>query len=297
MLSPNSGAEASASRAEMEINGLARDLAPSSIAKKDEKEAAASAQRLVDAARLAGIDPREALSAAFPGAGDVIAMLSLDRDIDDFLEYSNRKDAAGDYYRAEAERSIAMRPLRGRYDAAFAAAAVSLSGGSAQASGLVGKKPYLASPKDVWLPERSELALSHPYALDVFFFRVERSGEAERGPVIRALYPGIVVAAAADWSGGQGIATWKGGGLSPASGNGVVIFDPKTRRYCSYFHLSSLALRSGDYVAAGSIIGRGGNSGMNARTKGHGEHVHVEIFDSDKGVPLSAYEIYDLLRN
>jgi murein DD-endopeptidase MepM/ murein hydrolase activator NlpD len=231
-------------------------------------------------------------------------MLSLDRDVDDFREYADRKDESGTYYRDEARISLEMRPLRARYEAAFAAASAALSGMNAPADSGTGarldakgrKTPYIASPDEVWLPPRSELPLSHPFALDVFFQRVDRSGEAERGPLIHALYPGIVVAAAGNWSGGQGISTWEGGGLSPAAGNGVVIYDPASRRYCSYFHFSSVVLRIGDVVRAGEILGRGGNSGMNARIRGHGEHVHVEIFDAARGESLSSFEILDLLK-
>ena len=190
------------------------------------------------------------MNLALPEPRRILGMLALDRDIDDFLEYADRNDAGGSYYRDEARIALEMRPLRARYEAAFASAYAALSGKASPDAASVGerlgatgrKAPYIASPDDVWLPPRSELRLSHPYALDVFFQSVERSGEAERGPVIRALYPGIVVAAAGDWSGGQGISTWRGGGLSPAAGNGLVIYDPASRRYCSYFHLSSLAL-------------------------------------------------------
>jgi murein DD-endopeptidase MepM/ murein hydrolase activator NlpD len=244
------------------------------------------------------------MNLALPEPRRILGMLALDRDIDDFLEYADRNDAGGSYYRDEARIALEMRPLRARYEAAFASAYAALSGKASPDAASVGerlgatgrKAPYIASPDDVWLPPRSELRLSHPYALDVFFQSVERSGEAERGPVIRALYPGIVVAAAGDWSGGQGISTWRGGGLSPAAGNGLVIYDPASRRYCSYFHLSSLALRKGDLASAGMILGRGGNSGMNARVKGHGEHVHIEIFDSARGEALSSAEILDLLK-
>jgi murein DD-endopeptidase MepM/ murein hydrolase activator NlpD len=75
-----------------------------------------------------------------------------------------------------------------------------------------------------------------------------------------------------------------------------VIYDPSSRRYCSYFHFSSLALRRGEVVAAGAVLGRGGNSGMNARIKGHGEHVHLEIFDAARNESLSSSEILDLLK-
>lgn len=303
-LSPNGGTETGMGRAQMELAGLGRGLAPEEVAAKSAPETAAASESLVSAARLSGIDPREALGSALPEPRRILGMLSLDRDVDDFREYAGRKDEAGAYYRDEARISLEMRPLRARYEAAFAAADAALSGtadpvdmGIGARLGARGREaPYIASPDDVWLPPRSELALSHPYALDVFFQKVDKSGEAERGPFIRALYPGIVVAAACDWSGGQGISTWKGGGLSPAAGNGLVIYDPASRRYCSYFHMSSLALRMGDVVSAGAVLGRGGNSGMNARIKGHGEHVHIEIFDAARDESLSSREILDLLK-
>jgi murein DD-endopeptidase MepM/ murein hydrolase activator NlpD len=284
--------------ADLELDVLSRRLAPDAMAKSGAEDCAEAGGALVRAARRAGIDPREELSKALPDAGRILGMLALDRDIDDFLEYADREDAAGDYYREEARLSLEMRPLRARYEAAFAAASGELSGSAVvSTTARKGKKPYIASPGAVWLPPRRQLSLSHPYALDIFFYNVERNAEAERGPALRALYPGLVVAAASDWSGGQGVATWKSGGLSPASGNGLVIFDPATRRYCSYFHLSSISFRAGDWVEAGALIGRGGNSGMNARMAGHGEHVHLEIFDSARGESLSAYELLDFLQH
>jgi murein DD-endopeptidase MepM/ murein hydrolase activator NlpD len=248
-----------------------------------------------------GADPREALSTALPEARKVLGMLALDRDIDDFREYADRGDAAGNYYRVEAGISLEMRPLRGRYENAFASAYAALTGTFAAkpSAGLgMGKRkpPYIAAPEEVWLPLKSDLHLAHPFALDVFFQHVNKSGDAETGPAIRALYPGIVVAAATDWAGGQGADKYRSGGLSPASGNGAVIYDPASRRYCSYFHLSSVAVRAGTIVGAGAVIGRGGNSGMNARKAGHGEHVHIEIFDAASGAPLSSLEILELLR-
>jgi murein DD-endopeptidase MepM/ murein hydrolase activator NlpD len=286
--------------AEMELASLSRRLAPEAVAAQSAEETAALAERLVGAARLAGIDPRESLGAALPESRRILGMLALDRDVEDFREYADRGDAGGAYYRDEARVSLEMRPLRARYEAAFAAASRALAGAEARApagSGGKGRKaPYIASPEEVWLPPRSELPLSHPYALDVFFQRIDRRGEAERGPLIRALYPGIVIAAAGDWAGGQGISAWASGGLSPAAGNGVVIYDPATRRYSSYFHLSSVSAHRGELVGAGAALGRGGNSGMNARKAGHGEHVHVEIFDAARDESLSSAEILDLLK-
>jgi murein DD-endopeptidase MepM/ murein hydrolase activator NlpD len=287
----------------MEIAVMSRLLRPESIAAERVDEAATAAERLVSAARRAGIDPREALEAAFPEPRRILGMLALDRDVDGFLDYASRKDALGDYYGEQARISREMRPLRARYEAAFAAAFMAVSG-SEPATGAPaavpsgsGKRvrPHIAAPGDVWLPPESELRFAHPYALDVFFRSVERKGDSEKGPVIRALFPGIVVATASDWSGGRGPSNWKNGGLSPAAGNGVVVYDPSARVYCSYFHLSSVVLRTGSVVEAGDALGRGGNSGVNARTPGHGEHIHVEIFDAARDSPLSSHKILELL--
>lgn len=298
-IAPRGGAGFGLPGADLQLAALSRRLAPDAIASTGPEEAAAAAESLVLAARLDGVEPRELLSAALPGPSGILGMLSLDRDVDDFLEYADRRDAAGEYYREEARIALEMRPLRSRYEAAFAAAHASLLGPALSEPGQgadARRRPYIAAPGDVWLPAKSELPLAHPYALDVFFFHVDLSGEAEKGPAIRALYPGIVVASASDWSGGQGASKYRGGGLSPASGNGVVIYDPASRLYCSYFHLSSVALRTGALVAAGAVVGRGGNSGMNARVPEHGEHVHLEIFDAARDEPLSALAILEMLK-
>ena len=227
-------------------------------------------------------------------------MLALDRDIEDFREYADHRTAAGNFYREEAAISLQMRPLRGRCEAAFTAAHAAAVRAASPLTALFRagkrKRPYIATPEELWLPLISDLPVSHPYALDVFFQRVDRSGEVEKGPLIHLLHPGIVVAAASDWSGGQGFAKYRSGGLSPASGNGAVIYDPTSRLYCSYFHLSSVAVRVGELVAAGDVVGRGGNTGMKARMEGHGEHVHIEIFNAAHNAPLSSQEILEMLK-
>ena len=75
-----------------------------------------------------------------------------------------------------------------------------------------------------------------------------------------------------------------------------MIYDPTARVYCSYFHLNTVALKIGTVVKAGDTVGRGGNSGANARKKGHGDHVHIEIFDAARDTALSSYEILKLLK-
>jgi hypothetical protein len=280
------------------------------VAAQRPAETAAFASAFLRVAARLGGDPREAFASAFPDSRRVLGMLALDRDIEDFRDYAARPDAAGAYYRQEAKLALAMRGLRLNYEAAYASAFETMEARKDSATlGTVGApatapqrgpdraSPYIADASEVWVPAKSELELTHPYALDIFFRQVVRRGDAEQGPPIRALYAGIVVASASDWSGGQGEAAYKSGGLSPSSGNGLVIYDPVSRRYCSYFHMSSVAFKAGSLVGGGEVLGRGGNTGMSARMAGHGGHVHIEVFDAVRGSALSAYEIRDLLAN
>jgi hypothetical protein len=292
-LSPLTGAGAAGS---LELAACDRALEPGAVAVAGEAGAAEAAARSVQLARLGGLDPRDRLARAFPEAHGVIGMLSRDRDIEDYEAYADRDGAIGAYYASEAALARSMRPLRPIYEAAYASAWDALCGIDLRRERPCGLPPRLALPGELWFPGRDELKRAHQYALDVFFARSTMRGEAETGPAIRSLCPGLVVCAAAGWSGGLDGESWRGGGLSPAAGNGLVVYDPAARRYVSYFHLSSLARRAGDIVRAGDILGRGGNSGVHARMAGHGGHVHVEIFDCARGGNLSIYELYDLLK-
>jgi len=156
-----------------------------------------------------------------------------------------------------------------------------------------GPLPVL-KPGERWIPGKSGLATSHQYALDVFFTSVRRHGVEEKGPVIRSMSSGVVVSAAGDWSGGDRPSLYRGGGLSPKAGNGVVVYDPDARRYYAYFHLSDVSVRVGQVVEAGKQLGRGGNTGVNARKKGHGGHVHLEIHDVEGGA-WTSYRIRDFI--
>ena len=230
----------------LEVAALSRRLRPSAIAEGRVDQAASAAERLVLDARRAGLDPGEALRSAFPEPSRILGMLALDRDVEDFLDYASRADSIGGYYREEAGISREMRPLRSRYEAAFAAASLALSGPGAAssraaspASGRPSRErpaslPTSPRPRTCGCRPRTSCRSRIPMPSTYFSRDVARSGDAERGPTIRALYPGIVVAAASDWSGGPG-AEWRGGGLSPAAGNGVVIYDPAARVYCSVF--------------------------------------------------------------
>jgi len=268
-----------------EIEGLCRDLATS--------------------AEADNLDLAAAFSAVFPRPASVLAMLALDRDVDDFEEMGAGTNAAAAHYRRAADLAVALRPLRQNYAILFGSAwkeerrmaARSLDRVDAHDAILATEisASDLADDGELQAPPLRDLAYSHPYALDVFFRHVDRKGAVERGPLIMALEEGIVVAQADDWRGGAGADAWGGGGLSPAAGNGVVVYSPASGRYYSYFHLSEVAVRRGQAVGKGAVLGRGGNTGVNARKKGHGGHLHLEIFDTAKDEALSAWEIRNLL--
>lgn len=100
---------------------------------------------------------------------------------------------------------------------------------------------------------------------------------ASHGTPIRAVVTGYVVEAGDDWVGKYrgGELIYRGGGLTPKAGNGVLLFDPATEGYFWYSHLmDDLQVQSGDFVQAGALIGRLGNTG-NARRDGHGRHLHL----------------------
>jgi murein DD-endopeptidase MepM/ murein hydrolase activator NlpD len=302
-LAPSVPAGSSAPGAGVEAGALAASLDAAIVSgRADPDEAARTTRSIVRSARLAGIDAAESLRSAFPSPREVLALLALDRDVEDFRENAALEGPAGEYYEAQSAMAPSMRPLREAYERTFASAQAELEGadpvGAGRADGAPGseKAPCPFSQADYWFPPLSDLKYSHPFALDVFFKEFSGKGEAHKGPRIRALYPGLVVASSGDWSGGPGASEYKSGGLSPAAGNGVVVFDMRTRRYYSYFHLRDVAARTGELVEAGEVLGTGGNTGMNARKSGHGGHVHVEVFDCGRDTSLRAVEVLALLK-
>ena len=146
-------------------------------------------------------------------------------------------------------------------------------------------------------PTRAGLDLSHTYALDIFYRDVSRNPASglEQGPVVLALENGIVIAASSSWTGGEDLSSYRRGGIAPKAGNGVIVYSPRFRRYYLYFHLHDAFLRPGDAVSAGQPLGRGGNTGTNARKPGHGEHLHLEVFDIASGCFLRNTDILKLV--
>lgn len=220
--------------------------------------------------------PTKALAALMPPPSWFQARLIMPRD-----EPTLRGDAltGGAYGLAYKDILTSLAPTRAsapQFEAALAELWVALELGK----GLkLGPYPPLARG-DRWLPTDRALSSSHRYALDLFFTKVTRSGVEEKGPVVRSIAAGIVVAAADDWEGTDRPSQYRGGGLSPKAGNGLIIYAPHEGRYYAYFHLHDLKPGIGEVVEAGQALGHGGNSGVNARKKGHGEHLHIEIHES-----------------
>ncbi|HTX72151.1 MAG TPA: M23 family metallopeptidase [Rectinemataceae bacterium] len=256
-------------------------------------DAADALRELLLSAREGGLDPGEVLAATLPSPSEVLALLSMDRDVDDFARNAREGGRAGSYYSSELRLAGSVRPRRQSFFSVFDAAYAEL--GSPPSAGLLdGVRPYDASTGIIG-PPVSELVYSHPFALDLFFDRVRNRPDGQEGPVIPSLSDGMVVAASSSWRGGAGLASWESGGLSPSAGNGVVVYDALNKRVFSYFHLRSTSLRVGDLVRAGTVLGVGGNTGVNARRPGHGGHLHVEIFDVAGDRSLGAREILRLV--
>ena len=260
-------------------------------------------QELLREARKGGLDASPVAGSLFPGPAAVLALLSAERDVDNFESDAEHSGRAGEFYRGETLLVRHVQPLFRSYVELFTTAYDELGGPLAAAVSVPsfarrmrdGVLPY-APDLGITPPPRYQLADAHPYALDLFFSDVKHLPDGQEGPPIPSLSGGIVVASARNWRGGAGIESWRGGGLSPSAGNGVVVYDPVSRRFFSYFHMRTTDRNPGDIVRPGDILGIGGNTGMNARRPGHGGHVHVEIFDAAADRSLNSYRILDLVR-
>lgn len=139
------------------------------------------------------------------------------------------------------------------------------------------RAPIWGNRSDIRIPSKRDLPKNHEDALDIFFTNMRRNGDRQIGPELQAHSGGIVVAARGDWQGGKGEKSYRGGGLSPKAGNGVIIYNPNSSEYFYYAHMYEVTVRTGDIIEAGQIIGRGGNTGTKAMEQGRGGHVHFEI--------------------
>ncbi len=230
-------------------------------------------------------------------------MLARDRDVDDYREYAAEEGPAGDYYQNVVELVPQMKPLRGLYEALFEGFAQALASGgrvgdpvkaAEEAAGYTGgiTLPRLSSK-----PRESEYDYSHTFALDIFLQDVETNPITglEKGPLLFSLTDSIVLGTSSDWRGGEELSEYNSGGITPKAGNGVILYAPRQSRYYLYFHLHDIMVRPGALIPAGYPLGHGGNTGVNARKPGHGEHLHLEIYEASQARFLRNYEIADIV--
>ncbi|MGD9938863.1 MAG: M23 family metallopeptidase [Clostridia bacterium] len=260
-----------------DLNALAAALEPESLAGLDTTAASMRADAWEEAVREKGYTPAAVLHEILPEAQWFQARLVTKRDEADLHSDARAGGAYGSAYSTILSELPLARTSAPGIEAVLRSAWLSEPG----VTELRTEPVSVLAVADRWLPPASTLDSAHQYALDVFFLWVKRSGAVETGPPVRSMTRGIVVAAAGDWKGGDRPSLYRSGGLSPKAGNGVIVFCPDDGRYYAYFHLSSIQVSSGVFIGAGTVLGHGGNTGVNARKKGHGTHVHIEIHDRD----------------
>lgn len=258
--------------------------------------AAETGSAVVKEALARGSNPWEYLSSWMPDPAETIALLARDKDVDDFEESSEFEGEAGKHYERVVELVPVMRPVRDQAITFFTAVHAALVEAKVGLLSDGSTGPVTEKGKS-WPPTRKNMDRAHTYALDIFLDPILElpNSMLEIGPEILSASSGIVISASSDWDGGPGIETFKSGGISPNAGNGVIVFDPVTSRFFCYFHLYDTAVSPGMPVTKGTILGRGGDTGSNARKKGHGGHLHMEIFDSRINRFLKNIEIQALV--
>lgn len=258
---------------------------------------------LVSRALIEERQPEEYISSVFPSASETLAMLARDRDVDDYLENASEKGPAGLYYQSVADLVPSMKPLRNIYEHLFEGA-LSALGDMGRTKVPVQTYPDAALyeggvtlPRLSSKPKERDYDYSHTFALDIFLKEVAMmpfSG-LEKGPVIFSLTDSIVVATDSTWRGGEELSSYHSGGITPKAGNGVILYSPEKRKYYLYFHLYDVLVSPGEAIPAGFPLGHGGNTGTNARKSGHGEHLHLEIYDAKSARFLRNDEIADIV--
>lgn len=285
------------------LGDLLSSVEPGRVGSLDAEEARVLGKGIIEASIIEDTSPHASLRAVFPDPAHLIAMLARDRDRDDFEESAGFPGAAGDRYEHIAALVPEMRILRPMYEALFAGARDSLAGYGMLASpsqthaDAAKYRSGVSLPGESTPPRKRDYLRSHTYALDIFFSEGEELpfGGGEKGPLVFSPTGGIVVAAASDWKGGGGIETYRSGGITPNAGNGVVVYDPDSRRFYLYFHLHSLLVGTGEAIRSGQPLGYIGDSGANARKPGHGGHLHLEIYDSAHTRFLKHSEISEMI--
>ncbi len=261
------------------------------------EEAAAAGRAWARTAAADGQITERELAAVLPSPAFILARTSPDDYTDDIRDSATGAGAFARAYRPIHEAMPGSNAAGARLEAALGEihAVRNARGSGDPASAVPGRLSAPVPRGQRWIASPEDLKLTHRHALDIFFLGEGERGSAEKGPVIRSMSPGLVVAAASDWVGGEGAAKYRRGGLTPRAGNGAVIYDPEARRYYTYFHMHDVTVRAGQWVRAGDELGRGGNTGTNARKRGHGGHLHLEIYEASRDRALDCWGLRDLV--
>ena len=282
---------------------IAALLSRSSIGSLSLTQAEILGSALTTRALLEDRKPEEYASSNFPTTSEILAMLARDRDVDDYLENAADKGPAGAYYQAVADLVPAMKPLRRNYEHFFSGVSAGLKEMrriKVPAQAYADSRSYRSGvtlPRLSSRPREKDYDYSHTFALDIFLKDVETLpfSTLEKGPMLFSLTESVVIATDSSWRGGEDLENYHSGGITPKAGNGVILYSPGKKRYYLYFHLYDVLVSPGELLPAGHPLGHGGNTGTNARKPGHGEHLHLEIYEASSARFLRNFEIADIV--
>lgn len=127
----------------------------------------------------------------------------------------------------------------------------------------------------------------HP-AHDLFVRDVHPTGRDRDGKPFEALAveDGLVLVARGGWRPGD----------EAKGGNYVLLYLPARRWIAYYAHLDSVAVKAGDKVAAGQILGTVGRTGKNAAPRRSPTHLHLGVWDAERFRPLNSYPLLRVAR-
>jgi hypothetical protein len=282
---------------------LASILSTQNIGTLDPAQVRTLGAAVISRAMMQGKSPEDQAKQLFPSPSQTLAMLARDRDVDDYIENAAEEGAAGSYYQRVVDLAPTMRLILPHYTEFFRGAFDAMQEMHRMrdaAKDFPEARDYkggITLPSLSTKPNPREYMLSHTYALDIFLKEVEvlPFGRDQKGPLLFSLSDSIVVATDSAWKGGDDLDTYRSGGITPKAGNGAILYSPSQRRYYLYFHLYDVLVTPGTVIPRGYPIGHGGNSGTNAHKKGHGEHLHLEIYDVPSARFLKNYEISDIV--
>lgn len=130
-----------------------------------------------------------------------------------------------------------------------------------------GTRHHAHPAHDIFIPDRD------------FDARDDRTG---RPVEVLAFNGGVVAALNGSWDEGShvrgGIYTW--------------VYDPSRDRLCVYAHLSVLAVKLGQRLEAGAVVGWVGRTGKNAHPRRSPTHLHFSCYAFDEGrmTPVDTWE-------